>query len=340
MDTGSLLSQLDVVAGRDERLTLQSLNAARPPRGVTAEVYAGLTAQLKTLPPKFFYDARGSHLFERICATPEYYPSRTEEALLAEYACEVVAHTAPEVIVELGSGSSRKTRHFFDACEAHGRYARYMPLDVCAEMLVHAAQHLMRRYDWLEIDALVGDYNQGLEHLPQDEGPRLFVFLGGTIGNFTEPEAIIFLRDVRNIMRPQDTLLLGADRVKDAAVLHAAYNDSEGFTAEFNRNVLRVVNRALNADFDVNRFSHLAFWNRDESQIEMHLRANGTQRIHLGAIGKYICFDDGETIRTEISRKFTPTGLGGLLTAAGLRAIQHYQPENGYYSLVLATPMG
>lgn len=339
MDTGALLTQLDIV-GRDPRLSLQPLSSARPLRSAAEEVATGLGARPKTLPPKFFYDARGSHLFERICATPEYYPSRTEEALLAQHACDVVALTRPELIVELGSGSSRKTRHFFDACEQHGQRARYMPLDVCAEMLVHAAQHLMQRYDWLEIDALVGDYNQGLDHLPPGEGPRLFLFLGGTIGNFTEAEAILFLRDVRQAMRPQDRLLLGADRVKDPRVLHAAYNDAAGLTAEFNLNALRVLNREVDADFDVTQFRHEAFWNAVESQIEMHLRARRPQRVRIGALDRTFAFAGGETIRTEISRKFTPQALGGLLTAAGFRAAQHFQPDNGYYSLVLATPVG
>lgn len=323
---------------QEGRLTLRELRGVRLPTTLADDVRTGLTEIPKTLPPKYFYDELGSLLFERICKTPEYYPSRTEEALLESAAREIIAAVRPRTIVELGSGSSRKTAHFFVACERENCPARYLPIDVCGEMLRQAGQDLLARFGWLRIDALIGDYSCGLANLPAAIGPRLFLFLGGTIGNFDESAARLFLADVCAVMQPHDVLVLGADRVKDPSVLHAAYNDAAGLTAAFNRNVLCVINRELQADFDVGAFSHHAWFNEHASQIEMHLRANGRQQADVPGADCTVTVESGETILTEISRKFTPEGLNELLTSAGFSVRAHYQPHDAFFSLMLASP--
>lgn len=321
---------------RAPRFALQRVRPSRPTRGLLEDVRAGLLCAPRSLPPKYFYDDRGSRLFDRICDTPEYYPARSEAALLARHAGAIVGSIRPDHIFELGSGSARKTRHLLDACAAAGLTCTYWPFDVCEPMLVQAGAALLQEYPWLQVRALAGDYLGGLGHLPQPPGRRLFVFLGGTIGNFAPDEALGFLRDLRARMRPGDALLLGADRVKDPQVLHAAYNDAEGVTAEFNRNVLAVLNRELEADFDPQGFAHYAPYNPDQQQIEMYLIARGPQRARLGCLGLTLDLPEGERILTEVSRKFTPSRLRALLEAAGLALNGHYAPADEYFSLALA----
>lgn len=326
----------------DQRdIRVRALRAARRGTTLAEDVRAGLTAVPKQLPPKYFYDARGSKLFDHICTTPEYYPTRTEDRLLAQAAPAVIRAVRPAAIVELGSGAAHKTRHLFDACEQLGWETRYQPVDVCQEMLLESARQLSERYPWLEIEAWVGDYCLGLGHLPpglDPRGPRLFLFLGGTIGNFYPDEAVAFLRDLRASMQPQDRLLLGADRVKDPAVLHAAYNDAQGYTAEFNLNILRVLNRALGARFDLHSFAHEAGYNAQQERIEMHLRAKVDHNVSIPALGLCIPFACGESILTEISRKFTPESLTALLRDSGFAVERHEAPPDDYFSLVLARP--
>jgi L-histidine N-alpha-methyltransferase len=290
----------------------------------------------RTLSPKYFYDDHGSRLFDAICDTREYYPTRTEDALLAVHAAGIIATHRPEHVVELGSGAARKTRHIFDACETESCKAQYWPFDVCRGMIMDSAQQLAGEYDWLTINGLVGDYHAGLKHFPHFEGRTLYVFLGGTIGNFEHEQAVQLLSELRGVMGDDDLLLIGADRVKDHAVLNAAYNDSDGVTAEFNLNVLRVLNRELDADFDLDSFDHHAHFNAEQSRIEMHLVATENQCVQVNALDATIEFNVGETILTEISRKFTPETLEGLLTESGLELQQHFEPENQYFSLVLA----
>jgi L-histidine N-alpha-methyltransferase len=303
------------------------------------DVRDGLTRPLKELPPKYFYDERGSRLFDAICDTPEYYVTRTEEALLRACASEVIAEVRPAHIIEFGSGTSRKTRHLFDQCAAAGQAAAYWPFDVCEQMLLHSGRHLLRQYDWLQINALVGDYLAGLQYLPRPGGTCLYLFLGGTIGNFTAAEALRFLREVRAGMGPGDRLLLGADRIKDPAVLHAAYNDRDGITAEFNLNLLQVLNRELRAGFDPDGFEHRADYNCAAQQIEMYLIAGRDQRVPLERLGCQLTLRAGERILTEISRKFSRHGLRALLADAGFGVERHFEPENGYFSLMLAAPV-
>ena len=300
---------------------------------------SGLIDAPRTLPPKYFYDERGSELFDQICDAPEYYPTRTESALLQDVAARVLDEVRPDSIVELGSGTSRKTRHLFDACESLGQAPSYFPFDVCDEVLVSSAESLQQSYQWLDVFPMVGDYTAGLGNLPRREGRNLYVFLGGTIGNFSQAEAQDFLREVRACMAPDDALLIGADRVKDPDVLHAAYNDDGGVTAAFNLNLLNVLNRELDADFDPQAFEHYALFNPQESQIEMFLIAMREQRVRLGELDQVLEFREGDNIRTEISRKFTRERLENLLGGSGFGVRAHYESDGTKFSLVLADPV-
>ncbi len=323
---------------RAPRLTSRRIPPVRPLADLAEDAQRGLTARPRSMPPKYFYDERGSRLFDAICATPEYYPTRTEDALLGAHASEIIAEVQPEHIVEFGSGTARKTRHLFDACEHRGTATAYWPFDVCEAMLLESGRQLVEEYQRLSVNALVGDYLGGLQGLPELDGRSLFLFLGGTIGNFTETQAGTFLREVRAVMKADDCLVLGADRVKPPEVLHAAYNDSKGITAEFNLNLLRVLNRELDADFDLERFDHQARFNSDASQIEMYLVSSVAQSVRLKALDETLHLAAGEPILTEISRKFTHSRLESMLAAAGFSVTRHLEPENGYFSLLLARP--
>lgn len=301
---------------------------------------AGLLTPPRSLPPKYFYDARGSLLFDRICDTPEYYVTRTEAALLSTFAHDVIDTARPDHILELGAGSSRKTRHLLDACQARGQICAYWPFDVCETILFETANGLRDAYDWLTINILVGDYHAGLADLSAVSGRRLYVFLGSTIGNFDTELAVDFLRELRAQMNPDDALLLGADRVKDEVVLKAAYDDAAGITAEFNLNVLNVLNRELEADFEPAHFYHRADYNPGGRRMEMYLVSRRAQTVHLESLGETFELEAGEAILTEISRKFTESDLYTLLRRAGFAVAMHYQPDNGYFSLLLAHPHG
>lgn len=290
------------------------------------------------MPPKYFYDRRGARLFDAICDTREYYPTRTEEALLQRHAQEIIALAQPDHIIEFGSGTSRKTRHLLDACSDSGRTVTYWPFDVCEPVLRETGQALMQDYDWLNVRPLLGDYHAGLNELPVPEGPCLYLFLGGTIGNFDPPDALRFLAEICNRMQSGDCLVMGADRVKAHTVLHAAYNDAAGITAEFNLNLLKVLNRGLDADFDTCRFRHHAVYNPAREQIEMYLVAREGHQVRLGALDRAIRLQEGESILTEISRKFSDTSLQAMLRGAGYTPERHYLPDNRYYSLLLARP--
>ncbi|NIR59159.1 MAG: L-histidine N(alpha)-methyltransferase [Gammaproteobacteria bacterium] len=314
----------------------------RPSRhvpGLLEDARAGLLSRPRRLSPKYFYDARGSYLFDRICHTPEYYPTRVEAALLERHAKDIVERVRPAHLVELGAGASRKTPHLFDACAALGCHPRYWPFDVCEEILVDTALRLQAAYPWLAVTPLVGDYLGGLDDLPAIKGPTLYAFLGGTLGNFEEAEAIRFLVDVRGRIAPGDRMLLGVDRAKPVEVLEAAYNDAEGVTAAFNLNLLDVLNRELDADFDTGAFEHRASYNAEAQRIEMHLVSREAQRVRLRALDATIGFEAGETVRTEISRKFTPQSLRALIERAGLWIEHLFEPPDGYFSLALLEPV-
>ena len=318
------------------RISCITVPPARPLPSLRDDVSAGFEARPRTIPPKYFYDADGSALFDRICDTPEYYPTRAEAYLLQRYARTILALVRPTHIVEFGSGSCRKTRYLLRAAAELGLPLRYWPFDVCEDMLLRAARALTDELDDLQVCALVGDYCGGLAHLPQPDGRCLYLFLGGTIGNFSAAESRQFLRELRARMRPGDALLLGLDRVKPRAVLEAAYNDRAGVTARFNLNLLNVLNRELDADFDPRGFRHQAVYRPERARIEMYLVSTRTQRVRIGALGRGYRFEAGEAVLTEISRKFTPLTLRRLLLDAGLALESHFEGGEQLYSLVLA----
>ena len=321
-------------------LTIECLTI-RPTRNVTTlleDVANGLFGERRTLPPKYFYDQHGSDLFDQICDVPEYYPTRTESTLLECVAGEVIAASRPERIVELGSGTSRKTRYLLDACTDQACYPVYAPFDVCDDVLLASGEALRAEYGWLEVQPMVGDYTAGLGNLPRDPGRNLVVFLGGTIGNFTRKERLDFLAELRGLMHDGDSLLLGADRVKEAEILHAAYNDGAGITAEFNLNVLRVLNRELGANFDLDGFEHYAHFNPLESRIEMHLISMRDQSVHFNHMNENLEFKEGDHILTEISTKFTRIQLESLLLESRFKVVDHYESNGLKFSLLLARP--
>ena len=299
------------------------------------DVRDGLTRSLKELPPKYFYDERGSELFDRITSLPEYYPTRCERSILNRHAPAIVDGTTE--LVELGSGTASKTRALLYAMAGSGSLHRYVPFDVSESVVEACAVELVELYPGLRVHGVVGDFERDLERLPDGEG-RLFAFLGGTIGNLYPAERERFLGRLRKLMSPGDRLLIGTDLVKDRSVLEAAYNDSQGVTAEFNRNVLRVVNDGLDADFDPEGFEHVAFFDEANSWIEMRLRANGAQRVRIDGANLELTFADGEEIRTEISAKFTREAVDRELVAAGLRLDDFFTDRGELFGLAFAAP--
>jgi L-histidine N-alpha-methyltransferase len=307
---------------------------------IGTEVRDGLSrSPLKELPTKLFYDDYGSELFERITQLPEYYPTRCERSILNRRAPEIVAASGAEELIELGSGSASKTRALLFAMAGADALRRYVPVDVSAAPVERCAEELSEVYPGLEVHGLIGDFLYDLVHLP-DGQRRLFVFLGGTIGNFVPHERIEFLAELRDLMGPADRLLLGTDLVKDVAVLEAAYDDAAGVTAEFNRNALRVVNRELGADFPVERFQHRAFFDERQSWIEMRLRSLDDVVVSVPGAGIEVAFDAGDEIRTEISAKFTPALVESELAEAGLRLVEFWTDDAGLFGLSLSAPSG
>ena len=291
-------------------------------RSLRTDVITGLTATPKWLPPKWFYDARGSELFEDITRLPEYYPTRTERAILTERAAEIARVTDAKALVELGSGSSEKTCLLLDALLAHGTLGAFTPLDVSSAALGEAVDRLTELYPGLAVRGVVGDLTRHLAHIPDGDN-RMVAFLGGTIGNLVPDERAEFLGNLRGALRTGEWLLLGTDLVKDPAIVVPAYDDAAGVTADFNRNVLRVVNRRLGADFDVDAFAHVALWDAENEWIEMRLRATTAQRVHIRDLDLTVDFAAGEELRTEISAKFRREGLEAELGAARF-ALRHF----------------
>jgi L-histidine Nalpha-methyltransferase len=306
-----------------------------------ADARAGLTATPKSLPPKWFYDGAGSALFEKITALPEYYPTRAEREILESRSAEIAAASGATTLVELGSGSSEKTRLLIDALRAAGTLGRYVPVDVSEPALLAAASALFSDYPGLEVSGVVSDFEDYLG--PSDDGadgdgPRMVAFLGSTIGNLLPDERASFLARIRSGLGAGDTLLLGTDLVKDPSVLVAAYDDEAGVTAAFNKNVLSVLNHELGADFDLDRFEHVARWDPDQEWIEMRLRAAGAQTVRLPGIGLTVEFADGEEMRTEVSAKFRREGVLRELTAAGFTQDRWWTDRAGRFGLSLARP--
>jgi L-histidine N-alpha-methyltransferase len=301
------------------------------------DIRLGLSARFKELAPKYFYDERGSQLFEQITELEEYYPTRVERAILEARAGEIVAAAGePGILVELGSGSAAKTRHLLSAMRDAGSLETYVPVDISEEITHETAEALVREYPGIEIHGLVCDFEHHLERIPERDGGRLIAFLGGTIGNLYPDARREFLVRIAALLGPGDRLLLGTDLVKDRGRLEAAYDDAQGVTAEFNKNVLAVLNRELGADFDLDCFEHVARYDAQEGRMDIRLRSLCEQRVRLDGLDLDVAFLDGEEMRTEISCKFTREGLESIYDEAGLALAGWFTDPAGDYALSLA----
>ncbi len=314
----------------DNHLSADHLDGA-----LRSDVLAGLTATPKTLPPKWFYDARGSELFEQITTLPEYYPTRAEREILASYAPEIASTTGATTLVELGSGSSEKTRLLLTALRDHGTLQTFVPLDVSGSALRESAAAIAADYPGLAVHGVLGDFTEHLDLLP-GTAPRVVAFLGGTIGNLVPAERAKFLAGVRSVLNAGEWLLLGTDLVKDPDTLVRAYDDTAGVTAEFNRNVLHVLNRELTADFDVDAFAHIARWDAEREWIEMRLRATRAIRAHIADLDLTVEFAEGEELRTEVSAKFRKDGVRAELADSGFELVTWLTDSQGRFALSLA----
>ena len=313
----------------DVHLTADDLRAA-----LRVDANQGLRATPKNIPPKWFYDTRGSQLFDDITRLPEYYPTRCERAILEAHSAEIAAVTGADTLVELGSGTSEKTRILLDALRAEDTITRFVPFDVSEQTLCDAAAAVTHDYPTLSVHAVVGDFEHHLGSIPTG-GRRLIAFLGGTIGNLEPPARAEFLREVVRRMGPDDYLLLGLDLVKDIDRLEAAYDDSQGVTAAFNKNLLAVMNRELDADFDENHFEHVAAYEKDLSQIEMRLRAVEAHTVQVRALALTVPFAAGEEMRTEVSTKFTREQVVDELACAGMVLARWWTDDDGDFALLL-----
>ncbi len=302
------------------------------------DVRVGLASQPKSLPPVWFYDERGSRLFEDITELPEYYPTRAERRLLELHSASVAQLSGADNLVELGAGACDKTRLLLEGLHRRGTLERYVPFDVSLTT-ARAAERLADEYEELSFLTVIGDFHRHLAALPM-RGRSLVAFLGGTIGNLRPEQREKFLFDIAASMDPEGHLLLGADLVKDRARLIAAYDDAAGVTAAFNRNVLEVLNRELGADFDPSRFRHVAVWNESEAWIEMRLRATAPMEAEIGALGMRVAFERGEDLLTEISAKFTPERVRAELGRAGFIVDEMWGEREGEFLLTLAHPAG
>lgn len=325
-----------LVAPRPYRLDVHPIGAGE--QGLAEDARAGLAATPKSLPPKHFYDERGSDLFERITRLPEYYQSRAELSILTRIADGLVARHGVSELVELGSGASRKTRALLDAMRDARSLGRYVPFDVCPEAILAAAGRLAEAYPGLDVHGVAGDFDRHLPGVPARarSGRRLVAFLGGTIGNLDPEARTPFLESVAELMEPGDLLLVGTDLAGDPGRIQPAYDDAEGVTAEFNLNVLRVLNRELDADFDLDAFAHVALYDPGPPWIEMRLRSLADQVVRIEALDMDVAFAEGEEMRTEISCKFTRATVDAMYADAGLRLEEWHEDDRGWFAVSLA----
>ena len=304
---------------------------------IAEEVLRGLTAHPRRLPPKLFYDAAGSHLFEQITETPEYYPTRTERAILKKYAGEIIRQAGNNLtLVELGAGSASKTQVLIEALLSRQLRADFYPVDVSSSALQGALATLNGHFPRLSVKPIVADYTHRLPELRALPGRKLVLFIGSTIGNFEPDEAEAFLKNVRESLETGDALLIGFDLVKDAGILHAAYNDAQRVTAAFNKNMLVRINRELGGSFDVDAFEHVALWNRRESRIEMHLESVYEQTVWVQDLGRGFHFECGERIHTENSYKFNAGSIARLLRRSGFKLETQWTDAQGWFCEALA----
>jgi len=319
---------------------LENRVQAQPGRyldALRADVRAGLTAVPKTLPPKYFYDARGSELFDEITRLPEYYLTRAETSILQRHSADIAALSRCESLVELGSGTSAKTRLLLRALLDGGTLREFVPFDVDPAVLTEASDALAAEFPGLAIAPFVGDFEHDIASIPA-RGRRTIAFIGSTIGNLEPGVRARFLAQVGAALRPGDTFLLGTDLVKDTGRLLRAYDDAAGVTAAFNRNVLVVVNRELDADFDVDEFRHVALWDAENEWIEMRLRAERAQQVTINDLDLVVSFAAGEEVRTEISAKFRRERIEAELATAGMRMVRFWTDRRGDFGLTLAEP--
>jgi L-histidine N-alpha-methyltransferase len=307
-------------------------------RQMRTDAVTGLQGEEKSIPPVWFYDERGSRLFEEITQLPEYYPTRAERALLEQHAPAIAEISKADTLVELGAGACDKTRVLLSALQNAGTLARYVPFDVSDGFLRDAATTLSDEFVALDIHLVIGDFHQHLAEIPT-EGRRMVAFLGGTIGNLNPAQRARFLFDLNCTMSSDDSMLLGTDLVKDRGRLVAAYDDAAGVTADFNRNVLHVLNDQLGGDFDPGHFRHVALWNEEEQWIEMRLRAKEATEVSLAGAGITVRFDEGEDLLTEISAKFTPDKVKQELHEAGFVIEDMWGADDGEFLLTLAHPL-
>jgi L-histidine N-alpha-methyltransferase len=329
------------ITQQDERLAILNCLAEDTNRELGKDIVAGMTQPQKRLPSKYFYDARGSWLFERICDLPEYYLTRTELAILAQVASEIMAFFArdPADLVELGSGSNRKIRILLDAADGFGLSGlRYVPVDISESALHAASAELLDLFPDLHIFGVIADFTRCLEVLPRSR--KLLTFLGSTIGNFLRHERIAFLKNVAGIMTREDRLLLGLDMLKPTEIIEAAYNDSQGVTSEFNKNILRNINHSFNANFNIDDFEHLAVFVEEKERVEMHLRAKCPTAARIADLELSVSCGAGETIRTEICQKFSRANANRDFQKAGLVATRWFTDPEGWFSLVMLKKAG
>jgi L-histidine N-alpha-methyltransferase len=306
-----------------------------PLSGMAADVRAGLTKPFKELSPRYFYDGRGSELFEQITELPEYYPTRCERTILELHAPEICAAAGgPATLIELGSGSATKTRVLLDAMRDAGCLEAYAPVDISEQITRATAEAIAAEYG-ITVHGLVCDFERDLERIPLG-GPRVIALLGGTIGNFEPAQRASFLARVANLLGDEDHFLLGTDLVKDRITLEAAYNDSAGVTSAFNKNVLAVLNDRLQCDFDLDAFEHVAFWDDENLWMDIRLRSLARQVVNVGALDMQVAFDRGEEMRTEISTKFAREGLAGIYAESRLEMAAWWTDPEGLYGLSLA----
>jgi L-histidine N-alpha-methyltransferase len=303
---------------------------------MAADVRAGLSRPFKELSPRYFYDERGSQLFEQITELPEYYPTRCEREILVEQSDAICrAANNPATLIELGSGSAAKTRVLLDAMQCAGCLETYVPVDISEEITRQTAEQVAAEYEGVNVRGLVCDFELDLERI-EAGGPRVIALLGGTIGNFAPQQRAGFLRRIANLLDRDDRFLLGTDLVKDRATLEAAYNDPAGVTAEFNKNVLAVLNRELQADFDLDAFEHVARWDAENLWIDIRLRSLAGQIVNVKALDMQVPFAAGEEMRTEISTKYARGGLDGIYAEAGLEITDWFTDSEGLFGLSLA----
>jgi L-histidine N-alpha-methyltransferase len=320
----------------NQRVTIDvHLPPGGPLSGMAADVRAGLTKPFKELSPRYFYDERGSELFERITELPEYYPTRAERAILRRHAGDICEEAGgPTTLIELGSGSAAKTRVLLDAMDEAGCLHAYAPVDISEQITRETADAIAAEYG-ITVHGLVCDFERDLERIPL-AGPRTIAFLGGTIGNFEPSQRASFLSRVANLLGPRDHLLLGTDLIKARRTLEAAYDDAAGITAAFNKNVLAVLNRELGADFDLDAFEHVAFWDDENLWVDVRLRSLARQMVEISSLGIRVAFARGEEMRTEISTKFARDGLAGIYGEAGLEMVGWWTDPDGLFALSLA----